>query len=111
MCLSVDSFHVHKSVHDDERGDSSDDYGRHGFRSQYTKQYLFYNLVERVDVDGRCGYMSHIILSTNHNPCGLSRSLGLSVNGHEVSGHMSNITHLNSYNHGGIYTLHPRFPQ
>ena len=43
MCLYVAYHHVHEGLHENEIGDSSGDYGRHGFRSQETIHYYFQN--------------------------------------------------------------------
>ena len=55
--------------------------------------------------------MYHTIPSSSHNPGGLGRSFGLSVHVHDRRVHRSQISHLPSHNHGGLYIFHSRFPR
>ena len=87
LCLSVASFHVHKTVHGDEIGDISGDDGRREFISRDTIHYYFHNIGEIVYSDGRGRYRSHTKSSPPHNTCGIVRLLGFSVHGNERSVH------------------------
>ena len=68
-----------KNIHGNERGDISDDDGRHAFRFQDTSHYYFKNSKEGVDSDGRGGDRSNTRNYYPHNPGDCGRLLVLSV--------------------------------
>ena len=68
MCLSVAYHFVNESLHGNEIGDSSGDYGRRGFRSQETRRSFFHNRGEIVDGYGRCVYRYYTTPFPYHNP-------------------------------------------
>ena len=60
---------------DNERVYSTSDDVRRGFMSQENRHYLFYNIGESDDGDGRGGYRSKIRHSLSHDPGELGRLL------------------------------------
>ena len=67
MCLSVAYHFVNESLHGNEIGDSSGDYGRRGFMYQYTSHFYFHSHRESVDGDGIGVHMAQTITSTSQN--------------------------------------------
>ena len=108
MCLSGASHHDYEILHDNETGDSRGDDGRCGIRSQDTRHYPFHNRGESFDGGGRSGSRSQNSQSPSHNP---GEIVKLFFCGNERIRHSYKTRHNYEYNHGGLYILHPRFPQ
>ena len=93
------------------RGDIRGESARQVSRTEDINQSYLFNVGETVGGVGRIGSRSQTIPSPSHHSVGHGRSSDFYSYCDNRSGHRSQTSQFYAYNHGGIKSAHPRFPQ